>query len=92
MVRGCQKRIIFLRSTDSKLFDEAYFVLSERAFSPVSKVDMIAEANRILSDNLLERSGGAPILAPKKRLSPILLFMLGAAVGFAAGFLLFFLK
>ena len=30
MVRGCQKKIIYLKSTGSEVFDEAYFVLSDK--------------------------------------------------------------
>ena len=54
MVRGYQKRIIFLRNTDSRLFDEAYFILRENTERRATKADMISEANRILSENLRE--------------------------------------
>lgn len=54
MVRGYQKRIIFLRNTDSRLFDEAYFILSENSERRATKADMISEANRILGENLRE--------------------------------------
>lgn len=53
--KGCQKRIIMLKSTGSELFDEAYFILKERAEkSPhITESDMVKEANRIISDNIL---------------------------------------
>ena len=54
MLRGCQRRIIVLKNTKSDIFEEAYFILSERAASgeaPVSESDMILEANRIISES-----------------------------------------
>ena len=27
MIKGCKKKIIYLKNTDSDIFDEAYFVL-----------------------------------------------------------------
>lgn len=51
MVRGCQKKIIYLKNTNSAVFDEAYFVINEKALgSDVSECDMIKEANRILDE------------------------------------------
>lgn len=51
MVRGYQKRVIFVKNTGSRIFDEAYFVLSEREPDKKEKIDMIAEANRIIEEN-----------------------------------------
>ena len=51
MVRGYQKRVIFVKNTGSRLFDEAYFVLSERESEKEKKADIIAEANRIIEEN-----------------------------------------
>lgn len=51
MVRGYQKRVIFVKNTGSRIFDEAYFVLSEREPCKKEKADMIAEANRIIEEN-----------------------------------------
>ena len=49
MIRGCQKRIIYLRSTDSGIFDEAYFVIKhEYDFEGQNEADMVSEAKRIL--------------------------------------------
>ena len=59
MVRGYQRRVVFLKNTGSALFDEAYFLMSERGQnnSP-SESEMVKEANRIISENLT--SGRAP--------------------------------
>ena len=49
MLKGCQRRVIHLTSTDSTLFDEAYFILKEKQ-PPVTppKKDMIKEAKRLI--------------------------------------------
>lgn len=49
MVRGCEKRVVFLKNTGSEYFEEAYFVLCSCA-DGISEKDMIAEANRIIED------------------------------------------
>ena len=47
MVKGCQKRVVFMKNTGSEFFDEAYFVITE---SHIGRDDgeMISEANRII--------------------------------------------
>ena len=51
MVRGCQKKIIYLKNTDSEVFDEAYFIVSDKASDEkIEEYDMIEEANRILDE------------------------------------------
>lgn len=51
MVRGCQKKIIYLKNTDSEVFDEAYFVVSDKSLGKdVPECDMVKEANRILDE------------------------------------------
>ena len=60
MIRGAQKRMIVLRTRDSRVFEEAYFVLRREADGDgASEQDMIREANRILERSL-----------PRERLSP----------------------
>ena len=51
MVRGCQKKIIYLKSTGSEVFDEAYFVVSDKAPDEnKGECNMVEEANRILNE------------------------------------------
>lgn len=53
MIKGCQKRVVWVRNTESDWFDEAYFVLSEKAVekkkSDTNEPDIITEANRIIA-------------------------------------------
>lgn len=50
-MRGYQKRVIFLKHTGSRLFDEAYFVVSPSS-EGAAEGDMVLEANRIIEDNI----------------------------------------
>ena len=60
MVRGCQRKVIFLKNTESKIFSEAYFIVDDRT-PDTCEADMIREANRIIEENLareaVERGG-----------------------------------
>ena len=55
LLKGCQKKIVRMQSGDSRLFDEAFFVLRDDAAPPATG-DMLAEANRILEQNMLPRA------------------------------------
>jgi hypothetical protein len=84
MVRGCQRKVIFLKNTDSKIFSEAYFIVDDRALS-TSESDMVREANRIIDENLAHttvngerRRGVGRILGAMLRGIPA--FIIGAGV------------
>ena len=52
MIKGAQKQMIVVRTSDSRYFDEAYFVLRrEVGAKQSSKTDMLSEANRILEES-----------------------------------------
>ena len=51
MVRGCQKKMVYLKNTGSEVFCEAYFVVRDDALASVDECDMIREANRILNES-----------------------------------------
>jgi len=58
MVRGCQRKVIFLKNTGSDLFSEAYFIVDEKKSCHNPKEgDMIKEANRIIDENLALAGG-----------------------------------
>lgn len=63
MVRGYQKRVVFMKNTGSEFFDEAYFVVCDEHMGK-SEADMINEANRIIDEaegNFHSRRGGRKI-------------------------------
>ena len=52
-MRGSEKKIIYVKDTGSKLFEEAYFVLRRgvtEGDSPLSEEDMVREASRIVEE------------------------------------------
>lgn len=55
--KGTQKKMIMLKNTGSKYFEEAYFIIREEgtpaASEPFSENDMIKEANRIISETFM---------------------------------------
>ncbi len=54
MLRGCQKKIIYVKNTKSPFFEEAYFILKNNAsVIGASDSDMLVEAARIVDENLL---------------------------------------
>ena len=56
MLRGSQKRMIVVRTRDSRLFEEAYFVIrrsaDEHGGDADDEWDMLREANRILESSM----------------------------------------
>ena len=51
MIKGAQKSMIVVKTSDSSVFEEAYFVI--RRGAEKGNIDMVREANRII-----EKSGG----------------------------------
>ena len=82
MVRGCQRKIYVVKSTESPLFEEAYFILKRNPAhqTAISESEMAREANRIVQDicgvsNLYRKNNG---LGTK-----VWAFVLGAAASSA---------
>lgn len=76
--KGCEKRMIKLKSTGSSIFEEAYFVLNSRRGGQVSYQEMIREANRIVGENSFSSAN------KHHSLRPWVLFLTGLFCG--AGF------
>ena len=90
MVRGCQKKIIYLKNTGSEVFEEAYFVVREKTLpSYVEECDMVEEANRILDECVFteEENSLKNIIfdIAKKKAIP---FILGIAIGIVIGLII----
>ena len=87
MLKGAQKRMIIVRTGDSRYFDEAYFVLRrEVGAKPSSCTDMLSEANRILEESGVSRR---PRHASFRLC--VLFFLLGVIFGGGTSALLFLL-
>ena len=48
MIKGAQKRMIVVKTADSAVFEEVYFVM--RRESRAERLDMLAEANKIIDN------------------------------------------
>ena len=77
MVRGCEKKVVFLKNTGSEYFEEAYFVLCD-SHESVGGGDVVAEANRIIR----EMEGGDKNRGKRK------LFSFGNIASFSFGFII----
>ena len=81
MVKGCQKRTIHIKDTDSKYYEEAYFVLKPGVSeSKISSGDMISEAVRIAGESI----GGSESPQNCRQSGGLLSFMIGLVSGGAA--------
>lgn len=82
MIRGAQKKMIVVRTHNSRMFEEAYFVMRQNADTPDGGNDILREANRILEGNLSgcgqERRAKA---RRRQRLERLLLFLSGLICG-----------
>lgn len=56
-MRGYQKRVIYLKNTGSRNFEEAYFIVRQDACDVASSALMIDEANKIIEENFGARRG-----------------------------------
>ena len=70
LLKGCHKRTICVKSADSRLFCEAFFVLRDEQ-TDAHEADMLAEANRILEDSL------SPRRRRRRGLPPLYAFLFG---------------
>ena len=79
MVRGCQKKIIYLKNTQSEIFEEAYFVIKDTAlYENTDECDMVEAANKILDENF--------IFEEKEKLAKrVLIFLKSKTLPFAIG-------
>ena len=88
-MRGCEKKVVYLKNTGSALFEEAYFILKERSELCGIKgenTDLLVEANRIIAENTdFEVKRRSPI-----SISAVLIFLSGAFVSAAASLLFYF--
>lgn len=89
MIKGTQKNVIILKNTKSPLFEEAYFILRERPGEKVHKGDMISEANRIISANVIHSNKytDSKKSVKKEKTIGLILFILGALSGIAGCFI-----
>ena len=79
-MRGCERKIILLKGTESQMFDEAYFLV-RRDFESRRSEEIMKEAERIIDRNTTRRRSSKYLFA--------LLFSFGFLLGIALASLLF---
>ena len=79
MLRGCQKRVVYLKETGSKFFEGAYFLIKPELEIKENDCDIVAEATKIANGVCSEWS------CERKRSDFIkpLIFSLGVLIGTA---------
>lgn len=87
MLRGSQRKMIVVRTRDSRLFEEAYFVMrrdAEEREAATDGEDMLWEANRLLESSMAGM--GRDTLPPSRPLPQGLRFV-GGLFWFMGGLL-----
>jgi hypothetical protein len=85
-MRGCQKKVVFVKNTGSDFFEEAYFVLKEEEkLGEISHATMVEEAKRIIDESLGKRKRRFFIF----RFKTLFVFLLGFVLSFVLTFTLF---
>ncbi len=56
MIKGCEKRIIHVKNTNSPYFEEAYFILKSDSACEASEGDMIKAAERIAAEAAFQKN------------------------------------
>jgi hypothetical protein len=82
MLKGIQKEMVMIRTTDSRLFEMAYFVLRSSSDRDSDRSTIVAEANRIVCDVCGEKKIKSREVK-KRRIKNTVLFMGGAVIGAA---------
>ena len=92
MIKGAQKKIVVVRTRESRFFEEAYFVM-RKDIPPVCRdnSDIVAEANRIVrqSTDKHRRQAIDSALLGASRISKLIAFGTGLLAGGGITALLF---
>ena len=88
VLKGCEKRVVHVKSPENPLFEEAYFFLKNQNTSAVAPSDLWREAEKIVNQSLLENIQGDENRV-SNRLFYLLSFIIGAFVGIGSTTLIF---
>lgn len=68
MIKGCQKRVLWVKNIESDCFDGAFFIVSDKSGEKLrSESSMVAEANRIISQSAITNYFGVEKGSQKKQ-------------------------
>ena len=84
MIKGCQKKIIHLKNTNSPYFEEAYFVLKSSSDGNANENDMLKEAVRIAESTCVFANATKKNVIPSiKKALPLILSLCASTLGLA---------
>ena len=78
MIKGCQKKMIHVKNTNSPYFEEAFFVVKNDVDPALCENDMRKEAQRI-ADSCLAGEGHNRLKLSPKKVTALLLILSGIA-------------
>lgn len=81
MLKGAQKKMIVVRTRDSRMFEEAYFVMRNGGNPADAQRDMLIEAYRIIDGSGGETTAARPHSARRRWVGRLLWFLGGALSG-----------
>ena len=76
LLRGCEKRIYYMKNTGSAMFEEAYFILKNDLGNSTKSQSLAEEADRIIGESCAVFSKK---YKRKTKLGRVAVFSLGAA-------------
>ena len=96
MIKGCKKNVVWLRSTGNEMFEEAYFILSDKKEnSKACETDMLKAASKLIAESpVAGYFGEEPAKKTEKHhqgISNAVFFLLGALTMAAFNALIIFI-
>ena len=88
MIKGVGKQVVVLSTPNSKIYEQAIFILKQSAPKPSCDQDMIAEAERIINTHIFNSAMLSPRSLRKKH-AVILGISVGVSLLIGAAVLLF---
>ncbi len=84
VLRGCEKRVVHIKNTESDLFEEAYFFLKTDIGKPLSASELSRAAQRIVEESLFAGTA-SPVLPVKQGKRRFLSYALATLLGVLLG-------
>ena len=89
MLKGCQKKIIQIKETGSKYFEEAYFVIKDESLrAEINECNIVKDATAIVNEYINETTKEKP---HKRRTRGFVFFSIGFFIGIAISLSTFFI-
>lgn len=98
MIKGCRKNVVWIRNTGSDMFEEAYFIVSDKKTEKnTTDCDMLTEANRLIAESPVAGSFYRDTQRHSRKVTErvgvgkAVWFMLGASVTTALNAVIYFI-